>query len=289
MVPKKTRCGDGRDTCRRRRGRFPHAPHRELPGSLLGGILCAIIIPIGGLVLRRRPQDLGLLPDGEVLLPNQEPEAAREENATPGDRIEQEAGEGITLKQATRRFSFWMIAIAFFLPMMSGVGLGTHFVAMFTDMGMSSQRAAACLGVMGGLSIVGRFGFGYAADRFSVRRVFVACYTMEAIGIGTLLATPLLGTSALYGYVLIYGLAGGGGLVLAPIIVGESFGVKALGTIFGALAIADVVGGAIGPLLSGFIFDSTGSYYLAFLIFTCGEATAATAISQAKASPSLPC
>jgi sugar phosphate permease len=148
---------------------------------LLGGILCATVLPIAALILKRRPQDLGLLPDGEVEAPTQA----------------EEPSKSITLKQATRKLSFWMIAVAFFLPMMSGVGLGTHLVAMFTDMGISSQTAAACLGLIAGLSIVGRFGFGYAADRFSVRRVFTTCFIIEAIGVGILLTPPLRGTQAL--------------------------------------------------------------------------------------------
>ena len=64
------------------------------------------------------------------------------------------------------------------------------------------------------------------------------------------------------------------------------FGVRSVGTIFGVLAIAAVVGGAVGPLLAGLIFDATGSYYPAFVVFAVGEATAAIAISQAR-SPRL--
>ena len=165
---------------------------------------------------------------------------------------------------------------------MSAVGLVTHLVAIFTDMGMSSQAASNCLGLLAGLSIAGRFSFGYAADRFGVRRVFTTCYAIEALGVSMLLATPLLGTKALFAYVVIYGIAEGGGLVLAPLIVSECFGVKSVGTIFGVLAIAAVAGGAAGPLLAGWIFDSTGSDYLAFSIFALGEDTAVIAISQAR-------
>jgi len=249
---------------------------------LLAGIMWVAIIPVAGLVLRRRPQDLGLLPDGETIPPQQAWDAAAEKTSMTDRPPSRTLGEDFTLKQAVRKLSFWLIAIAFFLPMMSGVGLSTHLIAMFTDMGMTSQRASACLGLIGGLSIVGRLGFGSAADRFSVRKVFTTCFIIEAVGVSMLLTTPLFGTKALYAYVLIYGLTSGGGLVLAPLIVGECFGLRSLGTIFGVLALAAVVGGAIGPLLAGLIFDSTNNYYLAFIIFTIGEAVAATAISQAR-------
>jgi len=248
----------------------------------LAGALWLGIVPVAGLILRRRPQDMGLLPDGEIAVSVDKDSAALERDAAPGQEAKHSCDESLTLKQAVRTLSFWLIAIAFFFPMMSGVGLATHLVAIFTDMGMSSQAASNCLGLVAGLSIAGRFGFGYAADRFSIRKVFTTCFVIEALGVCTLLATALVGIKALFAYVLVYGLTGGGGLVLAPLMVGECFGVKSVGTIFGVLAIAAVVGGAVGPLLAGLIFDGTGSYYPAFIIFAIGEATAATAISQAR-------
>jgi len=239
------------------------------------------ILPIAALILRRRPQDLGLLPDGEAGPEPPDHGAVAPEDAH-GDQPEPAAGADLTLGEAVRTLPFWLIAAAFFLPMMSGIGLFTHLVVIFTDMGTSARTAALALGVIGGLSIVGRFGFGYAADRFGVRRVYTTCYIIEAVGVSILLATPWFGTDALFGYVVVYGLTVGGGMVLAPLIVGECFGVKAMGAIFGVLAIAAVVGGAIGPLLAGAVFDARGTYYPAFVVFTACEAAAALAISQAR-------
>lgn len=253
---------------------------------LLGAVLWAGIIPIAGLILRRSPEDIGLLPDGEHAESNEEQPAEEETNPSPATRKGAAYAEGLTVQQAVRTLSFWMIAVAFLLPMMSGVGLITHLVAIFKDMGVGSQTASVCLGLIGGLSIVGRFSFGFAADRFSVRKVFTACYIAEGTGVCMLLATPLLGANALYAYVLIYGLTGSAGLVLAPLIVGECFGLKSLGTIFGVVAIAAVIGGAIGPVLAGLIRDNLGSYYIAFVIFSICEVSAAVAISRAR--PALP-
>ncbi len=239
------------------------------------------LLPIAALILRRRPQDLGLLPDGEAG-PEQPGHGAVATEDAHGDEPEAAAGADLTLREAARKLSFWLIAAAFFFPMMSGIGLFTHLVVIFTDMGTSARTASLALGVIGGLSIVGRFGFGYAADRFGVRRVYTTCYVIEAVAVSILLTTPWFGTDALFGYVVVYGLTVGGGFVLAPLIVSECFGVKAMGTIFGFLAIAAVVGGAIGPLLAGAVFDTLGTYYPAFVVFTACEATAALAISQAR-------
>jgi MFS family permease len=162
------------------------------------------------------------------------------------------------------------------------VGLITHLVAIFENLGETSRTASICLGLIGGLSVVGRLSFGFMADRFSVRKIFTACYIMETIAVSTLLATALIGAKALFVFILIYGLTGGGGLVLAPLLISECFGLKSMGTIFGMLAIAAVIGGATGAVLVGRIVDTTGNYYLAFIIFTIGEAIAATAISQAR-------
>jgi MFS family permease len=249
---------------------------------LLGGFIWITVIPIAGLLLRRRPQDMGLLPDGEVAQSKRGDNGEEDHNPVLVVPVKQPSPVDVTLKEAAGTLAFWMIAVAFFLPMMSGVGLLTHLVIMFKGMGMSSHKASACLGCIGGLSIVGRFSFGFMADRFSVRKVYTACYIIEAFGVSMLLLTPLFDMRALYAYVLIYGLATGGGLVLAPLMIGDCFGTRALGAIFGILALAAVAGGALGPLLAGFIYDSTKSYYIAFVIFSAGEFVAALAISQAR-------
>lgn len=249
---------------------------------LLAGIMWVTVIPIAGLFLRRRPQDMGLLPDGEVVSLEQVHDTVEDDNPRPEEPVTQDSSGNLTLREAAGTFPFWMIAIAFLLPMMSGVGLFTHLVMIFDEMGIGSQRASLCLGLIGGLSIVGRFSFGFAADRFSVRKIYTTCYIIEATGVSMLLLTALIGTQALYAYILIYGLATGGGLVLAPLMIGDCFGTRSLGAIFGVLALAAVVGGAIGPVLAGFVFDSTGSYYIAFIIFSIGEFVAAIAISQAR-------
>jgi MFS family permease len=246
-----------------------------------GVLMWVAIIPFAALVLRRNPRDLGLLPDGEA--PQSKPSQAG--GTGVADDVKKSSlfpVQEFTLQQAMRTFAFWMIAVAFFLPMMSGVGLLTHLIAILTDTGLSSKVASVCLGLIAAFSIVGRFAFGFAADRFSVRKVYTVCYIFEATGVCMLLAVPLFGTKALFAYIIVYGLTGGGGLVLAPLIIGECFGLRSLGTIFGVLAISAVIGGAIGPLLAGFVYDTTGSYYPAFIIFSIGEFVAALAVSRAR-------
>ncbi len=71
-------------------------------------------------------------------------------------------------------------------------------------------------------------------------------------------------------------------MVLAPLIISKCFGLRSMGTIFGLLAIAAVIGGATGAVLVGKIFDTTGGYYLAFIIFSVAEVCATIAISQAR-------
>lgn len=256
------------------------------------------IIPIAALVLRRRPQDFGLLPDGEIPGPKtppdtdsmpgsgNAPEAAplpeEEEHPPPERGGDRDRGKSLTPKEAMRTRAFWMIAVAFLFPMMSAMGLLTHLIAIFKHMGVGSGTASLCLGLIGGLSVVGRLGFGFAADRFDVRKVFTVCFSLEATSVAVLLTTPLFGAGSLYGFVLIYGLTGGGGLVLAPLIISKCFGLRSMGTIFGLLAIAAVIGGATGAVLVGKIFDTTGGYYLAFVIFSIAEVCAAIAISRAR-------
>jgi len=242
-------------------------------GYLFFGILIWVaLIPLLLLVLRRRPQDLGLLPDGD------EPSAA-----TAGAKGPAEApAVGLTLAEAVRTPTFWLIALGFMLPMFSGRAIMIHLVPVITDSGVSPQMAATAYGMTVGLSIVGRLGFGYAADRFSNRHIFALCYLIQAVGIAFLIGLDGVGPIVLIGFIVVFGCSYGGGLSLAPLLIAESFGIASMGVIFGALGITAMVGGAVGPVFAGAVYDATQSYHLAFIAFLAAQLIAAVAILNCR-------
>ncbi|MGI9419760.1 MAG: MFS transporter [Geminicoccaceae bacterium] len=187
------------------------------------------------------------------------PPAADADPDTPAPSNGQANGLGSVLKSRV----FWTLcAIQFlFLPSLTTVPL--HIPVHGMDLGMSAASAAALLSVTAAASVVGRLTIGTFADRIGGKRGFVLCLIPLIAALLTLLAIetpwPLFAAVALYGF-------GHGGLftIVAPTIA-QFFGTRAVGAIFGAIVFFGTIGGAIGPLLAGRMFDVTGSYDPAFM------------------------
>jgi MFS family permease len=241
-----------------------------------GLAIWVILIPALLLIVRHRPQDVGLLPDGDY------PRDQAAEAAAEGRQAASMQGGDLTLKAAVQTPTFWLIAVGFMLPMFAGRAILIHLVPIMTDLGVSPRLAATAYGLTVGLSLVGRLGFGHAADKFSKRHIYALCYAIQAIGIFCLIGLEYVGPVALVGFIVIFGCTYGGGFSLAPLLIGECFGTASLGEIFGVLGIAAMLGGAFGPIFAGRIYDNTGSYHAAFIVFLVIQIIAAAAILHSR-------
>ena len=248
---------------------------------LYGVAIWILLIPLLLFILRRHPRDLGLLPDGDVPREPSRIETAPDISDRKPD-VSVDKPEDLSLKQAIKTPTFWLIAVGFLLPMFAGRALLIHLVPILTDSGISAKTSASVYGLTVGLSIVGRLGFGYAADKFSIRGLFAICYFIEAVGIFCLLGLGSLGNAALIGFVIIFGMSFGGGMSLSPLLIGKCFGITFMGEIFGALGIAAMLGGAVGPIFAGNIYDRFGNYHFAFVVFLALQLIAVAAIYNAR-------
>ena len=233
-----------------------------------------LLIPLLLLILRRHPRDIGLLPDGTRV-------KDLNQTGSISDAVDDHPA-GLSLKQAIKTPTFWLVATGFMLPMFAGRALLIHLVPIITDSGISAKTAASVYGFTVGLSVVGRLGFGFAADKFSIRRIFALCYAIEAVGIFCLLGLGSLGNIALIGFIIIFGMSFGGGMSLSPLLIGKCFGIAFMGEIFGALGIAAMVGGALGPIFAGYVFDRFGNYHIAFIVFLVMQLIAVAAIYYSR-------
>ncbi len=244
-------------------------------GYLVFGIaIWVALIPLLLLVLRRRPEDIGLLPDGDER-PSAAVDAEEPAEAPP-------EAAGLSLGEAVRTPAFWLLALGFMLPMFAGRAIMIHLVPVITDAGISPQKAATAYGMTVGLSIVGRFGFGYAADKFSKRHIFALCYLIQAVGICFLIGLESIGPIVLVGFIIVFGCSYGGGLSLAPLLIAENFGIASMGVIFGALGIVAMIGGALGPIFAGGVYDAVQSYHMAFIVFLAVQLVASIAILNCR-------
>ncbi len=217
---------------------------------IVGLISLIIIIPLAQF-MKHSPQRVGLKPYGgdEIIEDKQSPSSAT---------------EGLSPRQAvrTREFWFWgLIQTGMFFCMGA---IGVHIVPHATDLGIPGVMAASILSITAGVGIFGRLAIGFISDRVGGRLTLSACLSLATLGLIWLLFAQEIWM--FYLYAVVQGLSFASVVTLLPVLTAELFGLKSLGVMIGALTLVGIVGEAIGPVLTGTIFDITGSYRLAFLI-----------------------
>jgi MFS family permease len=181
-----------------------------------------------------------------------------------------------------RTKQFWFLCIAWALnSFFFQVGM-VHIVPYATDLGMSAIAAATILTVIGLLGAMGRVSLGFAGDRFGNRATLIACSMLVAAVYLGLFASRTVWM--LYLFAVVFGFFGSVLNLLTP-MVAEFFGLKALGTIAGAVMTAIGIGGAVGPVVAGRIFDTNGTYNPAFIL--CGTLAIITGITLWALKPNL--
>jgi len=113
-------------------------------------------------------------------------------------------------------------------------------------------------------SVVGRLSFGWFGDRFDKRWVIAIGYAMLALSILLFGFVDAVGVWLLVPFLIFFGIGYGGPIPVFPAILREYFGRARLGTIFGLVAGVGAIGMAVGAPLAGWIYDSLGSYQVAW-------------------------
>jgi MFS family permease len=214
------------------------------------------------LLHKRRPEDMGLEPDGDRAA------AAGTAAARPSNVVDT-AWVAIewTLGRAMRTARFWWIFAGYFCALYAWYAVQVHQTKYLVEIGFSAGHAAWALGFVSLAGIPGQIALGYVSDRIGREWVwtvgslgFVVCYV--ALLLLQQSPTPAL----LYLMVLAQGVLGYGLTSVIAAIPAEIFQGKHYGTIFGVLMLAAIGGGAAGPWLTGVVHDATGSYMGAWWI-----------------------
>lgn len=222
----------------------------------IGLMFLAIPLPMVVLIIRTKPEDMGLLPDGE--------EGMKESKAAP-QMSSAFHSQGMTSIESFKTLSFWMLALALLLAHVALTGVMLHLFPFLTDRGITSSKAALIFGSLSGMGILGRLLFGHLADIFPKRYVLMMSYL--CLGLGIVILETTTSMPALYAFVTIFGIGLGGKMTTEVLAVSDCFGLASFGVILGYLRITQIGGGSLGPITSGYIFDLTKSYHLAFLVF----------------------
>jgi MFS family permease len=179
-------------------------------------------------------------------------------------RAEREQRRGV-LRQCIGTANFWLLFFAFVLVVIAMYGVMLHQVPYAKDQGISKDWAAFSVTVVGFTSLIGRFAFGWLSDRTADRRrALIPAFLMMLLSLVVLAFTR--NTATLMLFAAIYGLGYAGYGPVIPALTADLFGVENMGTVFGAITSGGALGGAVGPVVTGAIFDWTGTYTWAWIV-----------------------
>ena len=225
---------------------------------VMGLLVLAVLAPLN-LLLKRRPEDLGLAPDGDP--------GSAGGAAGPAANVVDAAWVAVdwTLARAMRTTRFWWIAVGFLCGLFAWYAVQVHQTKYLVEVGFSPTHAAWALGFVSLAGIPGQIVLGHVSDRIGREWVwtagnlgFVLCY------LALLLLRDYPTPALLYFMVLTQGALGYGLTSVIGAIPAEIFQGRHYGVIFGMLMLAAIGGGAAGPWVAGALYDATGSYAPAF-------------------------
>ena len=214
---------------------------------IIGVIVLGVVLSASQL-LKRGPEAIGLTGDIKKVAPK---------ITTPGDR-------DFTYRQAIRTRQFWMLAVMYLLSGYGQFSLMVHIVPYATGLGISPISAASILSVIGASSIFGRVIIGGIGDRIRVKPLLIAILATLFISLAWLEFARNLWV--LIGVGIIFGLGYGGSSTLQSLVAVEMFGLSTMGVMLGNFIFSICIGGSVGPVLTGVLYDVSNSYRFAFSI-----------------------
>lgn len=226
---------------------------------ILAIFLAVTTIPLHILILRRRPDDLGLLPDGG--------------HKKSSSEVKQPVG--VNLRKALQSRSFWMLTAAFSLSNLTASAIRFHLIPFLIAAGFSPSTAALASGSIGILQVIGRIIFAPLDSRVS-NRIMAAClFGLEVIAVFVL----ILGSSSANVIIFIglFGAAYGAKTLARPSMLAEYYGASHYARISSIMAIFLTITTTAAPVGASFIFDRFGTYQ-PLLLFSCCISLVATSI-----------
>lgn len=223
------------------------------------GLLFAALVPVVILVVRDR---------------------AAAPAAEGGDMEGSAVTAGASVAQALRSRPFWLVTLALVLATMTYGSVLPQVVPHLENEGVSKTSAAAALSLFALFGMCGKVSFGWMTERLPSRYVMAASIACQVTGLWVLLAAG--SASWFWAAVPVFGLGFGALGALMPLLVQETFGLRAFGTIFGLVNFATLGSALAGPLFVGASFEETGSYRFAFMALSVAFVVAAATVAFAR-------
>ena len=242
------------------------------------------------LLVAERPEDIGLLPDGEppdstdaekgagAIVPVGVPDST----ATVLPRAQMTADtDSWTLGEAVRTKTFWLLVFMGFASFFVHTSIGVHMGAYFRDVGLGATSAALAVSLSWSVSAVGSLIWGWVTDRIDVRYAYSVMFLFQAGS--TLYLIFVGGTLGVFLASGLFGIVSAGSNVVPSVIYANYFGRSSLGRIRGLGEVGVLLGQATGPVIAGILFDLRGGYSTIFTAFVVLALVCSLLVLKARA------
>lgn len=254
------------------------------------GLLIVMVAPVAWILVRNKPEDYGLGPDGLSFKPDiqlipkfstsidKASESLYSEYFSSPDKTGM-SPETWTFSMVVRSATFWKLGLVYAMTMMAVVGVMFQLAPRFEDIGFDKRSAMYMMAVTALLGASGKFAWGILCDHFEPRRVVALLISANAVGLGLALVQDSM--PALVFFIIVFGFAMGGVVSTMPVMVAHLFGRDAYASVARFLGLI-VRLQLVGYFIMGASFEHTGSYDFAYMLFIILDIIAAATILTAK-------
>ncbi|MBH51598.1 MAG: hypothetical protein CL785_00375 [Chloroflexi bacterium] len=226
--------------------------------ALLGIITLVVMIPPVLIFMKRQPEDIGLNPDGEELIGNNNHDSLITEKSLSDQEVQW------SVKDALKSKTMWILVFSLSLMNLPVIPLVLLQVPFFINEGMSEQMASVIFSLSWIAFTISRFIWGFATERIPVRICLSAMALFRSIGVILLVIVPY--PYNIFPFLLLSGLLGGAMTILMPILFATYFGRASTGGIQGSMRPLLGVSQLLGPIIVSWYFDQTGSFNIPFFV-----------------------
>ncbi|MBM2809272.1 MAG: hypothetical protein HW416_31 [Chloroflexi bacterium] len=252
-------------------------------GWIVMGVAAFLLTLPAAFLVRRRPEDMGLLPDGAEPF---ESSPTSDATARPSRRQELLAADVVWKRRDVLRTPLlWVMSFAWGFAQFAQTSTNVHAVPFLQDLGYPIVLAATAVTVRSAATFVGNPIWGYVAERMPVKRAATLQFVLASAGVGMWLLPPSHLT--IFAGLVLFGIGASGGQVLSELAWATYYGRVSLGTVRGIAYPIQTAFAAAGPLGVGLLYDLSGSYQLPFAVMIVGN-TIAMALIQLIRPPNRP-
>ena len=230
---------------------------------IIGLLVLTVSVAPPLLLVAERPEDIDLLPDGEILSSDDSEEISELVDSATLPRGSDD--ESWALVEAFRTRTFWIMVIMGFTLYFVHTSIGVHMGVYFRDVGLGPTSTALAISLSWIVSAIGSVGWGVVTDRVPIRYAYSLMFLIQAVS--TLYLMLVGGTLGIFLAAALFGVVSSASNVIPSVMYANYFGRSSLGRIRGVGEVGVLLGQATGPITAGILFGLQGNYDAIFTVF----------------------